>query len=82
MARAQILRTSEMRTSPGFSVELALKPTDCSLWLWDHAATSMRNGMVGRLCSTRAPGTTQLCKRLFSEEVYLAVGSEADFSAH
>jgi hypothetical protein len=29
----------------------------------------------------RAPGTTQLCKRIFPEEVYLAVGFEADLSA-
>jgi len=43
------------------------------MWLWDHAATSMRNGMVGRLCSSRAPGTIHAYQAV-SEEINRSLG--------
>jgi hypothetical protein len=36
---------------------------------------------AGVASSILAPGTTQLCKRFFSEEVYLPIGFKADLPA-
>src|SRR5256885_9668013 len=43
-----------------------------------HAATSILNCVRGLLCTGQAPGTTQLCKCLFPEEVDLPIGFKAD----
>jgi hypothetical protein len=43
-----------------------------------NLSLNLKDGLFATLGAIPAPGTTQLCKRLFPEEIYLSIGLESD----